>query len=234
MVSRPPNRFDLPRSPSDAILREISSRVSPQQFETWFWNIAMVVEGSERIVITTADNFRRAWIDRKFRDVIAVSARQVLGTTPWIEIVVAPGGPKLHGSPPLAQRLRSLPAGAPRGSHSDSASERPAPCRAAPNLLASSHIHESFTFDTLVVGPSNRLAHAAVLAVAEAPGRAYNPLCVNGLVGSGKTHHLHALFHQLRRTSVKRLTYLTSEAFATLLETAFQENALDSFRERIR
>src|SRR5206468_512309 len=89
MVSRPPNGFDLPKSPCDAILREIASRVPPQQFETWFRNLPMVLEGPGRIVITAANNFSRIWIERKFREVIASSARQVLGSTPRIEILVA-------------------------------------------------------------------------------------------------------------------------------------------------
>ena len=91
------------------------------------------------------------------------------------------------------------------------------------------------TFDTFVVGSSNRFAHAASLAVAEAPGMAYNPLFLYGGVGLGKTHLMHAIGHFIQdHFPNKRMLYLTSEMFTNELVSAIQKNKNVEFRERFR
>ena len=91
------------------------------------------------------------------------------------------------------------------------------------------------TFDTFVVGSSNRFAHAASLAVAEAPGVAYNPLFLYGGVGLGKTHLMHAIGHFIQdHFPNMRMLYLTSEMFTNELVSAIQRNKNVEFRERFR
>ena len=91
------------------------------------------------------------------------------------------------------------------------------------------------TFDTFVVGTSNRFAHAASLAVAEAPGMAYNPLFLYGGVGLGKTHLMHAIGHFIQdHFPNMRMLYLTSEMFTNELVSAIQKNKNVEFRERFR
>ena len=91
------------------------------------------------------------------------------------------------------------------------------------------------TFDTFVVGSSNRFAHAASLAVAEAPGVAYNPLFLYGGVGLGKTHLMHAIGHFIQNHFPNmRMLYLTSEMFTNELVSAIQKNKNVEFRERFR
>ena len=91
------------------------------------------------------------------------------------------------------------------------------------------------TFDTFVVGSSNRFAHAASLAVAEAPGMAYNPLFLYGGVGLGKTHLMHAIGHFIQdHFPNMRMLYLTSEMFTNELVSAIQKNRNVEFRERFR
>ena len=91
------------------------------------------------------------------------------------------------------------------------------------------------TFETFVVGSSNRFAHAASLAVAEAPGAAYNPLFLYGGVGLGKTHLMHAIGHFIQEHFPnKRMLYLTSEMFTNELVSAIQKNKNVEFRERFR
>ena len=96
-------------------------------------------------------------------------------------------------------------------------------------------LNAEYTFDHFVVGPSNRLAHAASLAVAEAPGVAYNPLFMHGSVGLGKTHLLQAICHALRGTYPSlRILFLSSEQFVNEFVSALQHAALEQFRARHR
>lgn len=93
----------------------------------------------------------------------------------------------------------------------------------------------SLSFDTFVVGSSNRMAHAASLAVAEMPGEAYNPLYLYGHSGLGKTHLMHAIGnYALGRNPFSKILYVTSEVFTNELIDAIRTNTTDKFREKYR
>ena len=96
-------------------------------------------------------------------------------------------------------------------------------------------LNPKYTFDTFVIGPSNRFAHAAALAVAEAPARAYNPLFIYGDSGLGKTHLLHAIGHYaLSLYPNLRVTYVNSEEFTNAFINAIMEGSKEKFKRRYR
>ena len=96
-------------------------------------------------------------------------------------------------------------------------------------------INSRYTFDTFVIGPSNRFAHAAALAVAETPSRKYNPLFVYGDAGLGKTHLLQAIAHYVRENyPTYRVRYVTSEAFLNEFIDAVRTHSNDAFKRRYR
>lgn len=105
--------------------------------------------------------------------------------------------------------------------------------RQSGNTLAM--LNAKYTFDTFVVGTSNRFAHAVSLAVAEVPAKAYNPLFIYGGVGLGKTHLMHAIGHYVHELYPDmKVLYITSEDFTNQLIRAMQNNANQEFRDRFR
>lgn len=104
-----------------------------------------------------------------------------------------------------------------------------------PILESAMALNPKYTFDTFVVGNSNRFAHAAALAVAEDPAKTYNPLFIYGGVGLGKTHLMHAVGHYiLQKDPTKRILCLSSETFTTELISAIQQGRNIQFRNRFR
>ena len=96
-------------------------------------------------------------------------------------------------------------------------------------------LNSAYTFDTFVIGNSNRLAHAAALAIAEAPAKKYNPFFIYGGSGLGKTHLMHAIGHYiLEHFPHMRLRCITSEDFANELIQSIQDKSSESFRQRYR
>jgi len=109
----------------------------------------------------------------------------------------------------------------------------PEPARPASSL--ETRLNPKYTFETFVIGSSNRFPHAAAVAVAEAPGKAYNPLLVYGDSGLGKTHLLHAIGHYVRSLySGAKVRYVSSEEFTNEFINAIRDDRQDRFKRRYR
>jgi len=207
-------------------IAQILRRAVPrQQFETWFRGMRLIRLGPERVELSVPNNFLREWIYRKYFGVLRRALREVSGGDPEILIHIAEEG---ADSPPAREAFRPrapVPPPAPRQ-----------PPRRSPAFGESDVvINPQYTFDNFVPGPSNNFAYAAALAVADSPGKSYNPLFLHGSVGLGKTHLLQAVCHQLvdRRTDM-RILYLSCETFTNHFVTAVANGELDSFRYRYR
>ena len=108
----------------------------------------------------------------------------------------------------------------------------------SPDAIQSANLNPKYTFDTFVVGSNNNLAHAAALAVAESPGEIYNPLCIYGGVGLGKTHLMHAIAkNKIKNDPKAKILYVTSETFTNeLIDAIRNKNNITTteFREKYR
>ena len=103
------------------------------------------------------------------------------------------------------------------------------------HVLGREQFNAHNTFDTFVIGPGNRFPHAASLAVAEAPAKAYNPLFIYGGVGLGKTHLMHAIGHHvLDNNPDAKVIYTSSEKFTNEFIKSIRDNEGEAFRERYR
>ena len=196
---------------------ELRFQLARPSYETWLATATLVDSDGQRFLIGVPTRLARDWVSERFVSVIQEVLSGLLGHECQVEITVDP-----MASPP-----RDEPAPL---SDSDLAPETDL----AP--AGESRLNPNFTFSSFVVGNSSRFAHAACRAVADAPGKAYNPLFLYGGVGLGKTHLMHAIGHAVReghRRSPK-VAYITSEKFTNEMISAIQENKTNDFRHRYR
>lgn len=136
------------------------------------------------------------------------------------------GGGRVHRGGPVGSHLPTTGAPGPLAA-------QPAPATGPGEPTA--RLNPKYLFDTFVIGASNRFAHAAAVAVAEAPAKAYNPLFIYGESGLGKTHLLHAIGHYARSLYPgTRVRYVSSEEFTNEFINSIRDGKGDSFRKRYR
>jgi len=188
-----------------------------QQFETWFRGMRLESLSPERAGLTVPNNFLREWIHRKYFGHLRRALREVSGGDPDIEIRIADRDEQ--------------PAEAQAGPQPKPASRPPTVAYGESDVI----LNPQYLFENFVPGPSNNFAYAAALAVADSPGKSYNPLFLHGSVGLGKTHLLQAICHRLiERRPDMRILYLSCETFTNHFVTAVANGELDSFRFRYR
>jgi chromosomal replication initiator protein len=220
-------------------------RIQQREFITYLERTRLLAldKDAGKAVVGAPDTFAVENLTKKYREKIAGSLRAVVGRTVEVEFSVLNSelpGPSAKSAGATKARGGSDAVPAPRsgvGGAGLKGNGAIAPPPAAQQLeLGNDGLNPRYLFSTYIVGPSNRLAHAASLAVADNPGGVYNPLFIYGGVGLGKTHLLHATGHHARaRYSANlRVLYLTSERFTNELIASIRSGKMEEFRDRYR
>ncbi|NET31629.1 MAG: chromosomal replication initiator protein DnaA [Cyanothece sp. SIO1E1] len=206
------------------VLEHLQLQLSRPTFETWIKTASAQELTGDRLVISTPNPFARNWIQKYYIKTIAASAEAILGHAVEIHITVDSGDDTPTNSPDSAEAVWSLPAVMPL--------TEPA---ASTQRTRSTELNPKYVFSRLVVGSNNRMAHAASLAVAESPGREFNPLFLCGGVGLGKTHLMQAIGHyRLEIDANARIFYVSTEQFTNDLIAAIRKDSMQHFREHYR
>jgi len=211
-----------------AVLDRARHELSEAQFELWFADLLPGKAKGTVIELVAPSSYVKGWLTSRYMDLLQASARKSLGPTARVRIATArqPTLDVTTGAHQQArsQRRRRQSEVAPKGQASLEES------------LGTSPFPDRYTFETFVPGPSNKFAHAASLAVAEAPpAKAYNPLFIYGGVGLGKTHLLFAVANHMWRLAPRtRARYVSSESFMTEFIKAVRERRGYQFQRQYR
>jgi chromosomal replication initiator protein len=196
-----------------AALERLEPLYNKPVFEMWLKPMRLVDLTPSEIVLAVQTTFARDWVENRLKADITSVLHELLGAEIALRVVVDPGN----------------------GTQTPATSVAPAAKPAAPDDLRVGHLNARYTFDDFVIGNSNRFAHAAAQAVAEAPAMAYNPLFLYGGVGLGKTHLMHAIGHRvLERNPNANIAYVSSEKFTNEFIIAIKNNQTVEFRNRYR
>ena len=195
-------------------------------FQMWFEPMVCLDATEDSMALGVPNDFAAIWIHDNYLDLITQRLRLTAGRL--VNVTLKKTDSDRSPSP----------------SHSRAVAEPTARSRAVtPRKTtrydergpASGTLNARNTFETFVVGNNNQMAHAAGMAVAQAPAQAYNPLFIYGDTGLGKTHLMHAIGHAiLRNNADSRVAYLSTEKFTNEFIQALQENSLTKFRQRYR
>src|SRR5690606_32790071 len=165
----------------------------------------------DTLVISAPNDFTRDWLASHYVDLIRDTLLEITGKEIEVRIV--------NAQPAEAEQRAAGP------------EKKPAATDAPPKTM----LNPRYTFDSFVIGSGNRFAHAASLAVAEAPAKAYNPLFIYGGVGLGKTHLMHAIGHYvLEHNPGSRVVYISSEKFTNEFINSIRDNKTVDFRNKYR
>lgn len=189
-----------------AVMEQELGRTS---FDNWLRPTHAVAIVGTNLLVSVPNAYAREWLETSYSSLVQRALRQIGAGHLRVHYLI-PGDeePNIQPSPPASPRPAQP--------------ERPL-------------LNPKYVFDTFVVGNSNRFAHAAALAVAEAPSRAYNPLFIYGGVGLGKTHLMHAIGHYiLAKNPEMRVVYVSSETFTNELINCIKDDEINSFRAKYR
>jgi chromosomal replication initiator protein len=195
-----------------ATLEKIEEKISKPSFDTWLKDTKAESLEGKTLTISAPNEFARDWLEEQYSQLISNILLEVTGSKLIIKLIVQ--------DTTIEEEIKPQP--------------KP--------IHQSSEVHDGktmlnpkYTFDTFVIGSGNRFAHAASLAVAEAPAKAYNPLFIYGGVGLGKTHLMHAIGHYvLEHNKNANVVYLSSEKFTNEFINAIMDNKAINFRNKYR
>ncbi|MEI6478464.1 MAG: chromosomal replication initiator protein DnaA [bacterium] len=212
-------------------LSEIEGEISPAVFKTWFHGaqLTALTPGSAQV---TVENIHSKGFIHKYAEgkILASISQQAGYEVTTIEYIIV-AKPKVG--------RKNAPAGGQSLFNSVDDSEPVSPSQAAQQRssdpIPESNLNPKYRFDTFIIGNRNRLAHAAAKAVAERPGKMYNPLYLYGGVGLGKTHLMQAVGNEIiAREPQKRVVYVSSESLMNEYVAGIRGNKMDAFKKKYR
>ena len=192
----------------------IKSELSEVSFNTWIKSCEPISLSSDTLKISVPNSFTQDILDKRYKDLVANSIKAVCSKLYNIEFVIA-------SEAYIKEDIKKT--------------EKTPSKSIVVNDEMSSTLNPKYTFNSFVIGNSNRFAHAASLAVAEAPAKAYNPLFIYGGVGLGKTHLMHAIGHYILDGNPNaKVVYVSSEKFTNELINAIKDVRNVEFRKKYR
>ena len=197
----------------DEVASRLKGALNEATFGSWFGSAEGVALGDDAFTLSVPNDFTREWIEGHFLGLIRAAVKDATGHERRIHLSV-----RDESVPEIVDGIALEP-----------------PSHRAPEPAASGSMSLKYTFDLFVIGSSNRFAHAAALAVAEAPAQAYNPLFIYGGTGLGKTHLLQAV-GQYVGAHGNGLTarYVTSETFMNDFINSLRDKRIEGFKQRYR
>jgi chromosomal replication initiator protein len=212
---------------ADQLWTDVSSRLrealNETTYSTWFSQVSGVELDGQSFVIGVPNDFTREWIEGHFLDLIRAAVRDAGDAELRVRFQIFEAGDHHPGPAPPSPTSSPVPPAL-----------HPLPAALAPrsDLVG---INPKYTFDSFVIGSSNRFAHAAALAVAESPAQAYNPLFIYGHTGLGKTHLLHAVANFVTEHGGGLTSrYVTSETFMNDFINSLRDKRIEGFKQRYR
>ncbi len=192
----------------------VEKQVSKPSFETWLKSAIPTGFYNETLIVEVPHQFAKDWLESRYADMIKTVLHNLLEREISISFVL----PNYNNIPDAFQQVA---AAIPKYNHGEE--------------MQPASLNPKYTFDTFVVGNSNRFAHAASLAVAEAPAKAYNPLFIYGGVGLGKTHLMQAIGHYILENNKRtKVVYVSSEKFTNELINSIRDDKTVEFRNCYR
>lgn len=192
-------------------LNVLKSEMSEVSFNTWMKSCSPISISEDTIKISVPNAFTRDILNNRYKDLVANSIQGICSKLYKLEFLIS--SEVALEETQKQQKVKRL----------------------SLNDEISNTLNPKYTFDSFVIGNSNRFAHAASLAVAEAPAKAYNPLFIYGGVGLGKTHLMHAIGHYILENNPKaKVEYISSEKFTNELINSIKHDKNEEFRNKYR
>lgn len=211
----------------DVVKPELKGKFEDDVYNMWFKPIYCLRQTDTSVVLSVPDEFSSIWIEDNYLDLISDEIRIVAGQPIKVSLEVLETNNRRRELD-LEPDRRTIITGRTR-------EEEPQGDRFPEPSTIGNILNPKNTFENFVVGENNNLAHAAAVAISNAPGRAYNPLFIYGDTGLGKTHLMHSVGHFIsKKNRLAKVAYVSTEKFTNEFIRAIQENTLVKFRKRYR